>query len=1061
MRPALALFVCFALLRGILPAQSWVLKIPGPGLGNPLAVNPLNGDVFYAAAGGNRVYVSRDRGYTWMNYGALVTGGGIVKSVSVNSADTLQMVVGVESSVGIPDRVMKTTDGGLTWVETWSGTFSYYGQPVEFSPLHPDTLYTMGLDTLFRSVDFGSTWDTVCAGKGFNAWCDAAIRPDSAAVMYIGDNLSGIWKTRDHGVNWRKVYSTLGEIPSIAIDPFDPRVAYAGKFGGGGGIVRSTDWGETWHNLTVPSGNRDTWWVTCSITHPGYVYYGTYTGDTAHLGIYLSRDSGTTWTKMNEGLTSGGYFNYGLLAADTLAVLALQSNGLYRYQHPATITLVQPNGGEALLADSEYVVAWTASGIYRVRIDYSLDDGATWHEIADSIPAGQGQYPWTTPDTVAPSCRIRVSDALFTTASDQSDSAFTITDAYLTVVSPNGGEAWDAGSARTIAWTAVSFDSLTVEYSVDGGAGWTYVTEAPAAAGELSWTVPDVPTALALVRLRRSDDTTVADVSDAAFTILSVREFSAGVRIADEGGSADTLAFGLAAGATDGIDPWLGEFELPASPPGVFRVSWRLEGTNGLHRDYRDTLLGPWDVRRYIADIEAGPPGHPFHVGWNPDSIRTGVALLSDAATGGDVYNLPMRRDSALTVANPAILNLEIALCGGLPVTIHGTGAWELISVPVETGDRRAGSLFPLSRTGAYAYGNGYVKRDTLRRGEGYWIRTETWTLTGCPESTVTAAVRQGWNIVGGPSVAVPVGDISSFPDSIVGSPFYGYGAGGYFVADSLRPGEGYWVKCNDSGAMMIGTAPGAVAGFAKSSAIPPLPPRRNSITIASAGASSMLIFGPARSGMSLEAPPPPPGGTFSAHFQNGEIGIFQDDSSNYPIEYEIRLNGAGNKIFFSWNVEIQENFDYILVEKLGTQEVSATPLGTTGGIVVSSSPESRFSLRVLPRGNGGDEVPARFSIGRWYPNPFNPSTRVSISLPAASEVSFRVYDVLGGRVASPPPHVYSAGEHLLEWSGLRDDGSSPGSGIYFIVLTVVPEGGVGGPGTRTNTTVGKVALVR
>jgi len=58
-------------------AQTWVQKIAGPGLGNPLTVNPLNSDILYGAAGSDRVYISRDRGYSWANFGALVTGGGI------------------------------------------------------------------------------------------------------------------------------------------------------------------------------------------------------------------------------------------------------------------------------------------------------------------------------------------------------------------------------------------------------------------------------------------------------------------------------------------------------------------------------------------------------------------------------------------------------------------------------------------------------------------------------------------------------------------------------------------------------------------------------------------------------------------------------------------------------------------------------------------------------------------------------------------------------------------------------------------------------------------------
>ena len=1059
MRIGVILLCLTALLAGGLPGQSWVQKISGPGLGNPLSSNPLNSDILYAAAGGNRIYISRDRGYTWSNYGALVTGGGIVKSVSVSPADTLQMLVGVESSVGFPDRIMKTADGGSTWTETWSGTFSYYGQPVEFSPHHPDTVYTMGLDTLYRSLDFGSSWDTVCSGRGFNAWCDASIRPDSSNVMYVGDNLSGIWKTADHGASWRKVYSTIGEIPSVAIDPLNPRVAYAGKFGGGGGMVKTTDWGETWHTLIVPSGNRDAWWVTCSPVHPGYVYYGTYTGDTANLGIYVSRDSGTNWTKINSGLTPGALFNYGLLTLDSLTLLALQSNGLYKYQYPTSIDVLQPDGGNYWLDDSVYAIAWTATGLYYVRLEYSIDNGASWTGIADSVPASQSPYLWTTPSVFSVSCLVRISDALFTQTVGTSDSVFTITNAYLTVTAPNGGEAWDAGSLRMISWTSVSFDSLTIEFSPDSGGSWTYVTTVPAAAGAFDWTVPDVPTRLALVRLRGADDTNVVDLSDSVFTILSPGEFSGQILLRDGGTGGDTLFFGNMAGATDSIDAALGEDELPILPPaGTFDVRWHIEGTNGVARDFRDTLAGSGDLHRYLARLQPGPGGYPFTLSWDPDSLRTGTLVMRDRATSGDRNNVNMRRDSALTIQDPSVNEVEILQCPGTPVTLPGTGSWMLISLPVEAGERRAMALFPFSPTGAYEYRGGYFRRDTLRHGEGYWIRSGQVTLTGCPVPAETTAVRQGWNIVGALTNALPAALVISQPESLVVSPFYGYGSGGYYPADSLMPGGGYWVKCRDSGTLImtdvsLGRAAMNISGSRR--------PVLNTLRVGRGESVSTLYFGPDPVPRVLEAPPPPPGGVFQHTFKNEIIYVFHADSSYYPIDYEITLKTGESDIFFSWNVEIQEYFDYILIEKAGTQEVSKTPLKGGGAIGFSCPPVSEFFLRVQPRGIGNGETPSGFSMGECYPNPFNPSTRVSFTLPSGSVVSYTIYNLLGEVVSSSALHHYPAGEHILEWSAQRNDGTPLGTGVYFIALTAIPEQASFGRGPRTFHAVKKAALVR
>ena len=314
-------------------AQTWVQKISGSGLGNSLRVNPLNSNVLYGSPGTRFVYVSHDRGYTWQQYGNPVPAFGpspnAIKSIAVNPKDTLQMLVGVESSSGDVDRIMKTTNGGATWTLTWGGSFYYYGKPVEFKPEHPDTVYTMGNDTLWRSIDFGSTWDTVTVRRGadFNAWCDAELRPDSANIMFLGDAGTGIWKTTDHGVTWRQVYTAIasGEIPAVAIDPFNYQTMYGTRFSGGGGVIKSTDGGETWTAITTPIGISSSWWITCSAVHPNYVYFGVYfTGSTA--GVYISRDAGASWENLDAGFSSTAKFNYGLLALDSLTVIAGQQN---------------------------------------------------------------------------------------------------------------------------------------------------------------------------------------------------------------------------------------------------------------------------------------------------------------------------------------------------------------------------------------------------------------------------------------------------------------------------------------------------------------------------------------------------------------------------------------------------------------------------------------------------------------------------------------------------------------------------------------------------------------
>ncbi|MCK9204540.1 MAG: hypothetical protein M0P58_08935 [Bacteroidales bacterium] len=90
----------------------------------------------------------------------------------------------------------------------------------------------------------------------------------------------------------------------------------------------------------------------------------------------------------------------------------------------------------------------------------------------------------------------------------------------LIVTSPNGGERWKVGDIRPITWTSCGADNVKIEYSINSGTNWTtIINETPASAGSYSWTVPDTPSDICIVKITSTTDETVFDQSDAVFTI--------------------------------------------------------------------------------------------------------------------------------------------------------------------------------------------------------------------------------------------------------------------------------------------------------------------------------------------------------------------------------------------------------------------------------------------------------------------------------------------------------------------------------------------------------------
>ncbi|MFC2103707.1 alpha/beta fold hydrolase, partial [Bacteroidota bacterium] len=76
------------------------------------------------------------------------------------------------------------------------------------------------------------------------------------------------------------------------------------------------------------------------------------------------------------------------------------------------------------------------------------------------------------------------------------------------------------------------------------------------------------------------------------------------------------------------------------------------------------------------------------------------------------------------------------------------------------------------------------------------------------------------------------------------------------------------------------------------------------------------------------------------------------------------------------------------------------------------------------------DGTPDDYILAQNFPNPFNPSTRITYSIPHRSFVSLKVYDVLGNEVAELVSEENLAGNHEI-----RFNAGNLSSGLYFYKL--------------------------
>ena len=76
------------------------------------------------------------------------------------------------------------------------------------------------------------------------------------------------------------------------------------------------------------------------------------------------------------------------------------------------------------------------------------------------------------------------------------------------------------------------------------------------------------------------------------------------------------------------------------------------------------------------------------------------------------------------------------------------------------------------------------------------------------------------------------------------------------------------------------------------------------------------------------------------------------------------------------------------------------------------------------------DEVPKEYLLSQNYPNPFNPSTKIKYAVPQSSNVTIKVFDILGNEIETLVNEEKTTGTYELTWQAVNLP-----SGIYFYKL--------------------------
>lgn len=146
-------------------------------------------------------------------------------------------------------------------------------------------------------------------------------------------------------------------------------------------------------------------------------------------------------------------------------------------------------------------------------------------------------------------------------------------------------------------------------------------------------------------------------------------------------------------------------------------------------------------------------------------------------------------------------------------------------------------------------------------------------------------------------------------------------------------------------------------------------------------------------------------------HLQVATSGIFTNivvDSVTITADTTLRLSPLEANTRYFWRVSA--------INEYGESSFSPHEFFDTG--------EQTSDVEEL------DGYPNEFSLSQNYPNPFNPSTTIEFTIPFISNVSIKLFDVLGKEVAEIVEGNYNQGKYKVQYNA-----SGLASGIYFYKL--------------------------
>jgi photosystem II stability/assembly factor-like uncharacterized protein len=458
-------------------------------------------------------------------------------------------------AVGQEGTILKTSNGGNSWIQQNSGTATNLRSVFFLN----DQLGWIGGQNgiIIKTTNGGDDWQLGQTGYENETIWELSFVDENIGQAVVGYTIPGFYysyiiKTVNGGTTWQLKYESEYGYDAY-LDLFT--IGDLGWAVGTGVIARTTNTGESWSYVYSPTDqwlydvfffNNTTGWAVGGGTDSEIILKSANGGLSWQIlqeSFQYQRLHGVAFTDLNNGWTVGengvilqstnggaswseynsptnSYLREVQFPSQSIGYIVGENGVILKYSNNSNyIHVLDPNGGEVITAGSSYYILWNSQNVIDVKIEYSTDNGINWISIIDST-ASTGIYEWLVPVELTTQGRIKISDVTNPTTFDISDGPFTIQSSkVITVLTPNGGEILEGGSNYEITWSSTDVENVKIEYSINNGASWNLVIDSTQSTGIYQWSVPNILTTQARIKISDISLPSIYDISDNPFRI--------------------------------------------------------------------------------------------------------------------------------------------------------------------------------------------------------------------------------------------------------------------------------------------------------------------------------------------------------------------------------------------------------------------------------------------------------------------------------------------------------------------------------------------------------------